>query len=115
LVESSSGKVMCFLGSLIARGTVTVDAAAPASFGLVVGMGDRDGSSSVLGRWDVDSCDVVTSCIEGGWSLFLLMAIEGGGGGKGGLGVEDDGVEEGGFFVGVLIIVVNDGFQFVCV
>ena len=50
LVESSPGKVLCFLGSLIARWTLTVDASAPASLGLVVGMGDRDGSSNVLGR-----------------------------------------------------------------
>tara|TARA_B110001469_G_scaffold107855_1_gene108261 strand:- start:709 stop:840 length:132 start_codon:yes stop_codon:yes gene_type:complete len=38
------------------------------------------------------------------------LAIGGGGGGKGGLGVGEDGVEEVGFFVGVLIILVNDGF-----
>ena len=50
LLGSSPGKVMCFWGSLIARWTLIVDASAPASFGSVVGMGDRDGSSSVLGR-----------------------------------------------------------------
>jgi len=101
---------MCFWGSLIARWTLIVDASAPASLGLVVGMGDRDGSSSVLGRGDVGSFDAVTSCIEGGWGLFLLFAIEGGGGGKGGWGVGEGGVEDVGLFIGVLLIVVNDGF-----
>jgi hypothetical protein len=38
------------------------------------------------------------------------LAIGGGGGGRGGLGVEEDGVEEVGVFIGVLIVLVNDGF-----
>jgi hypothetical protein len=39
-----------------------------------------------------------------------VVVVGGGGGGKGGLGVGEDGVEGGGFFMGVLIILVNDGF-----
>jgi hypothetical protein len=38
------------------------------------------------------------------------LAIGGGGGGIGGLGVEEDGVEEVGVFIGVLIVLVNEGF-----
>ena len=71
LVDSSSGKVMCFWGSLIARWTLIVDASAPASLDSVADMVGWGDFANFLGCGDVGSFDVVTSCIEGGWGLFI--------------------------------------------
>ena len=66
LLGSSSGKVMCFWGSLIARWTLIVDASAPASLGLVADMVGWGDFANFLGCGDVGLFDAVTSCIEGG-------------------------------------------------
>jgi hypothetical protein len=48
-----------------------VDASAPASLGLVADMVGWGDFANFLGCGDVGLFDAVTSCIEGGWGLFI--------------------------------------------